>query len=130
MSQVSSLVCRDHSPLSNTPVEVFLLISEQLSAVALTALSLTCRPFYFILKAKVQLYGVDRDALLLLLEKDLGDKLYYCPYCSRLHRFSPSSSPVDLPLKDLKTESCCYERSPVSNQGFTLLNLGYYNLYV
>ncbi|TRX92842.1 hypothetical protein FHL15_006248 [Xylaria flabelliformis] len=133
MGQVLSWLWKGHfmrptGLLSNTPVEVFLLISEQLSADALAALSLTCRSFYSILKARIQLHGTDREALLLLLEKDLGDKLYYCPFCSRLHPFSPSWTPVDINLKARENQSCCYERCPAWGQAFRLSHSSQYNL--
>ncbi|KAI3337342.1 hypothetical protein HD806DRAFT_36323 [Xylariaceae sp. AK1471] len=114
--------------LSNSPVDVFLLISDQLSADALAALSLTCRSFYIILKARIQLHGADREALLLLLEKDLGDKLYYCPFCSRLHPFSPSWTPIGRDLRARKIQSCCYKCCPVRGQAFRLSNLYHYCL--
>ncbi|KAI0859319.1 hypothetical protein F4860DRAFT_269841 [Xylaria cubensis] len=133
MGQALSWLWKGHSmppagPLSNIPVEVFLLISDQLSADALAALSLTCRSFYYILKTRIRLHGADREALLLLLEKDLGDKLYYCPFCSRLHPFSPSWTPVDINIKAREIQSCCYERCPARGQAFRLSNLCHYNL--
>ncbi|KAI1109885.1 hypothetical protein F5Y14DRAFT_444367 [Nemania sp. NC0429] len=115
-------------PLSNAPVDVFLLISDQLSGDALAALSLTCKSFYILLKARLQLLGADREALLLLLEKDLGDKLYYCPFCSRLHPFSPSWTPLDFDLRRRKIQSCCYEGCPVRGEAFRLGNLCRYTL--
>ncbi|KAI1421760.1 hypothetical protein F5Y12DRAFT_800698 [Xylaria sp. FL1777] len=115
-------------PLSNTPVDVFLLISDQLSADALAALSLTCRSFYIILKPRIQLHGADLEALLLFLEKDLGDKVYYCPFCSRLHPFSPSCSPVDRYRRAQTIQSCCYQSCPVRGQAFGLSNRYHYTL--
>ncbi|KAI0443394.1 hypothetical protein F4803DRAFT_574454 [Xylaria telfairii] len=114
--------------LSNTPAEVFLLISNQLSVDALAALSLTCRSFYIILKSRIQLRGPNREALLLLLEKDLGDKLYYCHFCSRLHPFSPTWTPVDANLAARKIQSCCYECCSARGQAFSLSNLCHYSI--
>lgn len=88
-------------PLLNLPVEVVLPISDQLTADpgALVALSPTCKPLYNMLKERATLHGVDRENLLLLLEKDFGDKVFYCPFCFRLHSFLSSSSPTEWDLR-------------------------------
>ncbi|KAI0969363.1 hypothetical protein F4678DRAFT_473973 [Xylaria arbuscula] len=133
MGQALSRLRKGHfaSPagsLLNTPVKVFLLISDRLSPDALAALSLTCKPFYLILKERIQLNSADRNTLLLLLEKDLGDKLYYCHFCSRLHPFSPSWTPVDSYLRARKIQNCCYECCPVLGQAFSLSKPYHYGI--
>ncbi|KAL7909777.1 hypothetical protein GGI35DRAFT_450984 [Trichoderma velutinum] len=78
-------------PLLKLPAEILLMIASQLlsSPESLVALSLTCKTlFSFIDRDAVKLCDQSRQHLLLLLEKDLGDRFFYCPACRKLHRFS------------------------------------------
>ncbi|KAI0903813.1 hypothetical protein F4823DRAFT_617218 [Ustulina deusta] len=121
-------------PLVGAPVDVLLLISDQLAAnpEAIVALSLTCKSLYVMFrKERINLRGVQRKALLLLLEKDFGDKIYYCPFCSRLHPFSPSWSPTtrEYRLRSArKGRRCRYARCPIRGQAFYLHNHCRYSL--
>lgn len=85
--------------LLNLPPEILLLIASQLSSSpeSLVALSLTCKPlFYFIDRDALKLCDQSQKHLLLLLEKDLGDRFFYCPFCQKLHRFSQPWDNVNL----------------------------------
>ncbi|KAK3934890.1 hypothetical protein QBC46DRAFT_398755 [Diplogelasinospora grovesii] len=80
------------SILLRQPVEVLLAISEQLSDEAGTlALSLTCKALFHLLFSEARKRLAPEcpgwEALLLLLEKDTGDKYYYCHDCRKLHLF-------------------------------------------
>lgn len=120
------------APLSNLPAEIVLLISSHLTVdpTALVALALTCKPLYNIITVeRANLQGAHRENLLLLLEKDLGDKVFYCPYCSRLHSFLSSESPTnyDFILYRL-VQGCPYWRSVSRGQAFEVRNGQMYNL--
>jgi hypothetical protein len=83
--------------LLKLPAELVLCITAQLSLSpeSVIALSLTCRRLHSILShdvARVQM-GC-RGRLLALLEKDLGDRFFYCSVCCQLHVFSPSWNPA------------------------------------
>jgi hypothetical protein len=85
------------SPLLNLPTEILLLIASHLSSSpeSLVALSLTCKPLSFIFdRNEVNLCEKPRRQLLLFLEKDFGNYLFYCSVCCRLHRFSQQWSPI------------------------------------
>ncbi|UKZ77964.1 hypothetical protein TrVFT333_005698 [Trichoderma virens FT-333] len=78
-------------PLLKLPVEIILLIAYQLSSSpeSLVALSLTCKTLSFLCnRDAVNLGDESRRHLLLLLEKDLGNKFFYCHVCRQLHHFS------------------------------------------
>lgn len=78
-------------PLLQLPAEILLLIASRLSSSpeSLVALSLTCKTlFSFLDRDALKLCDQSQKDLLLLLEKDLGDKFFYCPTCRNLHRFS------------------------------------------
>ncbi|KAH6622561.1 hypothetical protein F5144DRAFT_550237 [Chaetomium tenue] len=64
------------------PLEVFHMIWDYLTPEeSKTAFALTCRLFYRHFKVK---RSIDREILQLWLEKDIP-KLYWCPFCSKLH---------------------------------------------
>jgi len=54
------------------------------------ALSLTCKSLLALAPYQRRLSTSDREAFLLLLEKDVGHNRYYCHTCSTLHHFSSS----------------------------------------
>ncbi|KAF3763638.1 hypothetical protein M406DRAFT_341102 [Cryphonectria parasitica EP155] len=78
---------------------MLLLIVQQLHETpeCIFALALTCKTLHMILiPEEPVLEPLARDSLLLLLEKDaeVGSQFYFCPICHKLHRFSPSYSPL------------------------------------
>ncbi|GAB1314703.1 F-box domain-containing protein [Madurella fahalii] len=84
-------------PLLQLPVEVLLSITNQLSSSpeSIVALSLTCKPLFIALERDVaDIRGKYRHSVLALLEKDLGDRFFYCSTCCQLHRFSPWWNPT------------------------------------
>jgi hypothetical protein len=84
-------------PLLNLPTEILLLIAFQLSLSpeSLVALSLTCKTLSSILdRDAVKLCEKSWRHLLLLLEKALGNRFFYCSFCCQLHRFSQQWSPT------------------------------------
>ncbi|EHK42022.1 hypothetical protein TRIATDRAFT_31330 [Trichoderma atroviride IMI 206040] len=84
-------------PLLNLPTEIILLIVSHLSSSpeSLVALSLTCKALSSILdRDAVKLCEKSRRQLLLLLEKDLGSRFFYCSVCCQLHHFSQQWSPI------------------------------------
>ncbi|KAF3075793.1 hypothetical protein CFAM422_001987 [Trichoderma lentiforme] len=92
-------------PLLQLPAEILLLIASRLSSSpeSLIALSLTCKTlFSFFDRDALKLCDQSRKDLLLLLEKDLGDRFFYCPTCRNLHRF-----PKPWHLADLFQYSHC-----------------------
>lgn len=91
-------------PLLNLPVELLVLIVDHLSSSpeSIIALSLTCKSLFGVLRSDVaSLRGHQcRSSLLALLEKDLGDRFFYCSKCCQLHRFSASWNPTDTELTE------------------------------
>lgn len=79
-------------PLLKLPVEVVLSITSRLSnesPESTVALALTCKSLFAVLAENIAKNKEScRAGLLLLLERDLGDKFFYCLACARLHRFS------------------------------------------
>ncbi|KAL7940716.1 hypothetical protein V8C42DRAFT_356080 [Trichoderma barbatum] len=78
------------SPLLNLPTEILLLVASQLSASpeSIVAVSLTCETLSSIFdRDTLKLCDESRQRLLLLLEKDHGDRLFYCSACCQLHHF-------------------------------------------
>ncbi|OIW31177.1 hypothetical protein CONLIGDRAFT_700894 [Coniochaeta ligniaria NRRL 30616] len=79
--------------LLNLPVEMLLFIADHLSSTpeGILALALTCRSLFHVFRsdmAKLRNHQC-RSNLLLLLEKDLGDRFFYCSMCCQLHSFPP-----------------------------------------
>lgn len=96
-------------PLLNLPTEILLLIACQLSLSpeSLVALSLTCKTLSSILdRDAVKLCEKSRCQLLLLLEKDLGNRFFYCSVCCQLHRFSQQWSPISADYLWMPNTSC------------------------
>ncbi|KAH7371569.1 hypothetical protein BKA66DRAFT_444026 [Pyrenochaeta sp. MPI-SDFR-AT-0127] len=69
------------------PPEITLMIATHLSNPSVISLALTCRHLHSLCFPRPpRLNTPEKEALLLLLEKDLAT-LYYCHYCVRLHRW-------------------------------------------
>lgn len=88
-------------PLLCLPGEIKLLIGSKLSTSpeSIIALALTCKPLYRTLEkyvTELKLSNESRKALLILLEKDLGDRFFFCFVCCELHRFWSSWDPISL----------------------------------
>ncbi|KAL7786383.1 hypothetical protein V8C37DRAFT_412493 [Trichoderma ceciliae] len=96
-------------PLLNLPTEILLLIASQLSSSpeSLVALSLTCKALSSI-RDTVKLCEKSRHHLLLLLQKDLGDRFFYCSVCCQLHYFSQQWSPTSAGYLMMTKISCLY----------------------
>jgi hypothetical protein len=72
------------------PPELILMIVECLDTSSAVAVSLTCRSLYTLcFPHELRLRTAEKEELLLLLERDAAP-LYYCHYCIKLHRWSPS----------------------------------------
>jgi hypothetical protein len=87
-------------PFLNLPVELVIRITFHLSSTpeSILALSLTCKSLFHVLQGDVVKYRNQqcRQNLLLLLEKDLGERVFYCSVCRQLHTFSAWWSPVNV----------------------------------
>lgn len=119
------------SPFLELPVDLILyLIRHHLPPVSALALSLTCKPLSALASCQVgqpPLNIPDREAFLLLLEKDIAHTHYYCHPCSTLHRFSPSE-PYALASSTWKLgEDDCRRRSLVFFNG-SGTTLGYHHV--
>lgn len=69
------------------PPEITLEITSHLDNSSTTSLALTCQTLYHIcFPGDLLLYMVEKEELLLLLEKDVAD-LYFCHQCVKLHRW-------------------------------------------
>ncbi|KAK4235098.1 hypothetical protein C8A03DRAFT_18117 [Achaetomium macrosporum] len=103
MGQRLSRLFRSQSPqaqpaLLKLPAELILCIAAQLSSSpeSVVALSLTCKHLRTILANDVvKVQAKCRGRLLALVEKDLGDRLFYCSVCCQLHAFSPWWDPTN-----------------------------------
>lgn len=96
-------------PLLNLPTEILLLIASHLSSSpeSLVALSLTCKALSSIFERDaVTLCEKSRRQLLLLLEKDLGSRFFYCSVCCQLHHFSQQWSPTTASHLYMPNNSC------------------------
>ena len=97
------------SPVSTLPTEILLLIASHLSSSpeSLVALSLTCKTLSSIFdRNAVKLDEKPRCQLLLLLEKDLGNRFFYCSVCCQLHNFSQQWSPTTADHLQLPNIKC------------------------
>lgn len=97
------------SPLLNLPTEILLLIAPHLSSSpeSLIALSLSCKALSSILDRDAVRFGEkSRRQLLLLLEKDLGNRFFYCSVCLKLHHFSQQWSPPSADYLWMPNISC------------------------
>ncbi|KAI1084027.1 hypothetical protein F5B20DRAFT_362693 [Whalleya microplaca] len=83
------------SRLLNLPTVALITILNHLPPESIAALSLTCKSAFYVLfpGTTTSLCGYSLENLLLLLEKDLSHRYFYCCDCGRLHRFSPSWAP-------------------------------------
>ncbi|KAH8714856.1 hypothetical protein GQ44DRAFT_776020 [Phaeosphaeriaceae sp. PMI808] len=71
----------------NLPPEIILMIATHLDECALVSLALTCQSLYGLWERRsLPLQLAEKEKLLLLLEKDIPF-LYYCHYCTKLHRW-------------------------------------------
>ncbi|AEO57240.1 hypothetical protein MYCTH_94484 [Thermothelomyces thermophilus ATCC 42464] len=89
---------RSPSLILQYPADIIVyLCREHLPPESALALSLTCKSLFDLLfsKAKMRLNDPDREAFLLLLEKDVGHNRYYCHTCSVLHRFWSSEHTIN-----------------------------------
>lgn len=84
-------------PILELNPELVILICEFLSPVDRCSLSLSCKRFFKIFTAHKQSlpkpHSEDRFSFFETLERDLGDKYYFCRRCIRLHRFDKSWTP-------------------------------------
>ncbi|KAK3369715.1 hypothetical protein B0T24DRAFT_669090 [Lasiosphaeria ovina] len=104
------------SCLAQQPVDILLEIADHLPPESQVCLALSCRAFF-------NFFGVEavkrvakqrpvhrqpaRRKLLLLLEKDIGDRYLYCHRSNMLNRFT-IRSPQQARLKDFRlTKACC-----------------------
>ncbi|KAK0740998.1 hypothetical protein B0T18DRAFT_331560, partial [Schizothecium vesticola] len=113
------------------PVNIILyLFREHLPPVSALALSLTCKSLSALASCqagKIRLSISDREAFLLLLEKDVGHNRYYCHLCSILHPFS-SSEPYALASSTWKLgEDNCRRRALVFFTG-SGITIGYHHV--
>ncbi|KAK4033980.1 hypothetical protein C8A01DRAFT_19145 [Parachaetomium inaequale] len=97
--------------LLRLPVELLLSIAAQLSSSespeSLVALSLTCKHLRLALAEDVAKTHVRcRLGFLALLERDLGDRFFYCSACCQLHVFSPSWTPTQKAYTVHETMKC------------------------
>jgi hypothetical protein len=110
------------SILLQQPTDIFLHISKQLTRTSAVALSLTCKAAFVLLSPRVRtcFSNTDRECFLLFLEKDVGDRVYYCHFCSKLHSFSSYWGPnaQDIEPWRFNTRDCRY------SQLFWLANTG------
>ncbi|KAK4223551.1 hypothetical protein QBC38DRAFT_425299 [Podospora fimiseda] len=98
----SSSSTNSSSLFLNLPVDLVLLFCKFLPSSSTLTLSLTYKTLYALITSQnVKLLGLrfgldrsERQAFLLLLEKDLGHHRYYCQFCFALHRFSPGEGPT------------------------------------
>lgn len=126
-------------PLLNLPTEILLPIASQLSSSpeSLVSLSLTCKTLSSILdRDAVKLCEKSRRQFLLLLEKDLGNRFFYCSFCCQLHRFSQQWSPVSRHYLWMPNFNCiCYHDAktfrptPESVQNLAFYQYGLYVFY-
>lgn len=96
-------------PLLNLPTEILLMIASHLSSSpeSLVALSLTCKTLSSILdRDALKLCEKSRRQLLLLLEKDLGSRFFYCSVCCQLHQFWQQWSPITADFLWMPNISC------------------------
>ncbi|KAM7186182.1 hypothetical protein V8F33_011948 [Rhypophila sp. PSN 637] len=83
-------------PFLELPVDIILhLCRNHLQPASAVALSLTCKSLFGLIssqaKIKIQLDSLNRETLLLLLEKDNGHRWYYYHNHNALHYFSQDS---------------------------------------
>lgn len=78
------------------PVEIILMIASHLDECALASLALTCKSLFRLWELK-PLKSEQKEKLLLLLEEDLP-LLYYCHFCTKLHRWHGLWSRSIMPL--------------------------------
>jgi len=113
------------------PVDIILyLFLEHLPPVSALALSLTCKslsPLASCQAGKIRLSISDREAFLLILEKDVGHNRYYCHTCSILHFFS-ASEPYALASSTWKlSQDDCRHRALVYLTG-SCITIGYHHV--
>ncbi|KAK8058817.1 F-box domain-containing protein [Apiospora phragmitis] len=73
------------STLLSLPVEIFLLVVENLSSEAILCLALTSHAALELLEHRLESLVVQKPDLLLLLERDLQNRFVYCHTCKLLH---------------------------------------------
>lgn len=93
MGQLVSSVLRPSAtpPLLKLPTEIILSIASQLSSSpeSIVSLSLTCKALFSILERDVvNIQHQSRHNLLILPEKDLGDRYFYCSFFCQLRSIS------------------------------------------
>ncbi|KAB5577745.1 hypothetical protein GE09DRAFT_530423 [Coniochaeta sp. 2T2.1] len=108
-------------PLLNLPVELLLSITDHLSPTpeSIIALSLACKALSAILRNHVAklttAHGSNlkcRSDFLVLLERDLSDRFFYCSICLQLHCFEADgwtkhSRPLDTIQTQLSRQLFC-----------------------
>ncbi|KAK4220850.1 hypothetical protein QBC38DRAFT_430041 [Podospora fimiseda] len=117
----------------NLPVDVILLFCKYLPKSSDVVLSLTCKDLYALIYPNVKLLRLgnylkcpERQAFLVLLEKDLGCDWYYCPTCSVLHRFAPFEDPTLYDHRHLLKPNDC-RRDALSFRG-ARFTIGYHHV--
>jgi len=93
MLGLPTIIAQTNSRLLQQPIDILYAVLRFLPPESAVALSLTCKVCYhaFFQVARHDLQKA--EDLLLLLEKDLSYRFFYCDACGRLHRFSSSWSP-------------------------------------
>uniref|UniRef100_A0A8H7TN14 F-box domain-containing protein n=1 Tax=Bionectria ochroleuca TaxID=29856 RepID=A0A8H7TN14_BIOOC len=87
------------SPLLNLPVELYLQVSSKLDECSAASLALASRASYHLRKplalASVSNSQPARSEFLQLLERDpnVGDRLFFCDMCTKLHPFQDHWGP-------------------------------------
>ncbi|ROV91187.1 hypothetical protein VMCG_09329 [Cytospora schulzeri] len=115
-------------PLLQLPVELLLEICDRIGAgspESTAALAVSCKTLFSVLSSNnriPRLRGKHLTTFLSRLERDLGDYLYLCPYCSRLHHFHSYWGPLSI---DLFTG--CRSRQPHSAYPY---QLGWHHLHL
>ncbi|KAL2189262.1 hypothetical protein L209DRAFT_271446 [Thermothelomyces heterothallicus CBS 203.75] len=115
---------RPPSLILQYPADIIVyLCREHLQPESALALSLTCKSLFDLLfsKAKTRLNDLDREAFLLLLEKDVGHNRYYCHTCSVLHRFWSSEHTSRTFRYELWKKTCRDECAEFCGTNFAVL---------
>ncbi|KAI2624911.1 hypothetical protein GGR54DRAFT_594151 [Hypoxylon sp. NC1633] len=109
---------QNQSLLLTQPLDILLEIADKLPPESSLALSLTCKVAFgtFFPSPSVRVPKQNLERFLLLLEKDVSDRLFYCHLCRRLHPFSHSWEPHRRcqDRRELLCSTMCYSYLPLS----------------
>ncbi|KAK4125832.1 hypothetical protein N657DRAFT_632033 [Parathielavia appendiculata] len=103
------------------------IVREHLPPVPAVALSLTCKDAFKLLLPLFETKGwlpfsdsQTKAEFCELLERDVGDKYYFCPICRTLHPFSPTDGPASSDWASPNTPDCRRCRWTLGASGFTM----------